>query len=44
MSSILMNINLAQLGTGFGVVVLVVDIILVYIATKRFKRARLILD
>lgn len=44
MSSFLQNINITQLGIGLGVVVLVADIILVYIATKRFKRARLILD
>ena len=44
MSSFLQNINITQLGIGLGFVVLLVDIVLVYIATKRFKRARLILD
>ena len=44
MSSFLLNINLAQLGIGLGVIVLIVDILLIYIATKRFKRARLILS
>ncbi len=44
MASFFLNINLAQLGIGLGVIVLIVDIILIYIATKRFKRARLILS
>jgi ABC-2 type transport system permease protein len=44
MSAFLLHTNLAQLGIGLGVIVLLVDIVLIYIATKRFKRARLILN
>ena len=44
MSTFLQNVNITQLGIGLSVIVLLADIVLVYIATKRFKRSRLILD
>jgi len=44
MANIFTGVNFTQLGIGVALVILVTDGILIWVATQRFKRARLILE
>lgn len=44
MGEFLMNLNLTTVGIAAGLIILVLDIVLVWVAMQRFQRSKLILD